>query len=46
MLVDYKFKMRQEFYDSKAGEMVTETIFIIVKDLGLGAGYSQFKSCF
>ena len=30
--------MRQELCDSKAGEMIIETIFMMVKDLGVGAG--------
>lgn len=30
--------MRQELYNSKAGEMIIETIFMTVKDIGIGAG--------
>lgn len=44
MLVDSKFKMRQEQCGSKAGQMIIETIFMMFENLGLGAAYSELKS--
>lgn len=35
--------MRQELYNSKAREMIIETVFMTVKDIGIGAGESAFR---